>query len=127
MSKTELHTEDGTPKTPEQLADEIVNAPDVMLEISDLAFEALTEITRYMKRDVISNRNEKWFTSNADSLRKEVLEKMLLDKNEQIKKYLAERDNAARYDLFRKLIAKGTDVGTAIASAFPNGIPAPKK
>ena len=115
-------------KSVEELAAEVMGSiEDRVIEISGAGYQALESLTRYDNRDTIAAKGDRWFETNKDHLEKVTLGDILVKKQKTIDKYLAEREVQQNWELFRTLVARGVDQSSAMTSAFPNGIPAPKK
>ncbi len=115
-------------KTPEQIAAEVMEAiEDRVIEVSGLSCQALESIARYDNRDSIANRGEKWYAKNKDHFEKVTLENILVAKQKQLNKYQEERRISQQWESFRLLVSKGVEQSQAMQTAFPDGVPAPKK
>jgi hypothetical protein len=107
-------------KTPEQIAKEIVSeaVESAMLEISGTANQKLEVVVRYLNRDKIQARGENWFTKNFDALRSNAVETLIESREKAITDYLDKKEQAAKDDLFRSLIARGVKVEEAYKAAY---------
>ena len=115
-------------KEPNEIAEEIMEQlEDRVIEITGAGFEALTNLARYENRDVIAAKGENWYNKNRDRLEKDTLGDFLVKKARTLDKYLQERRVQQSWELFRLLVSKGVKQDEAMSSAFPDGVPAPKK
>lgn len=107
-------------KTPEQLAKEIVNdaVESVMLEISGIANQKLETVVRYLNKDKIQARGENWFNKNHEALISSAMETLIEAREKAITNYLDKKEQQAKDELFRDLIARGVKVEDAYKAAF---------
>lgn len=114
-----LQTENG-PKTPEQMAKDIIDAANEskMVEISGTCFQRLETVVRYLNREKIAARGDNWFKKNYDSLVTDTVETLVTAREKAINDYMDKKEQSAKDDLFRLLMAKGTAIEVAYKDAY---------
>lgn len=100
-------------KTPDQIADEIVNVDPEMIEMDGNVHQDLIKITRYQFRDVINVRGEKYWEKNKADLISEAFKKLITDKADTLTKYVTAKENKAKADYFHLLRSKGMSIEDA--------------
>jgi len=115
-------------QTPEQIASEIVAATeDQAVIISGMAAEELEFLVRYKNMATIQARGEKWYKQEKDNWTKSFLNDMIHSLAKAKKDYLADKEVADQHALFQLLCSRGVNPTEAIKTAYPNGVPAPRK
>lgn len=96
-------------KTAEQIAHDIIEkaTEDCLFTISGTVNENLESLTRYVHRDMIQMRGENYFTKQKDTLIRDVVEKLITDRFDAVKKYLNKKETDAKMQYFLLLRSKG--------------------
>ncbi len=101
-------------KTPEVVAHEIMNQlEDQLINIDGMKSTELDSVARYLHRDTIQIKGEKYWEKNKDRLRSEVVEKLIHDRFEAITKYITKKEKDAKMEYFLLLRAKGMNLEDA--------------
>lgn len=106
-------------KTPEQLAAEAL-LKDQMVEVSGTAYAKLETIVRYLNRNKIQARGERWFEKNSDILFQDAMEKLIEAREKAIVDQLAKQEQAEKDEAFRGLVARGITITEAYAKVYSN-------
>lgn len=115
-------------QTPEQIAKEIVNSlEDQAVMVSGMASEELLFLVRSKNVTTIEARGQKYFEKEKDNLIKAFLSDMIHNLAQAKKNYLADKEVKAQDDLFRLLCSKGIHPTEAVKTAYPDGVPKPRK
>lgn len=104
------------------MASEIINAAieETVVSISGTANQKLTTVVRYLNRDKISARGERWFQKNLESLTTDAVETLVTAREKAITDYQNKKEVQAKDELFRTLRARGIDVVQAEKEAYGN-------
>jgi len=114
-----LQTEN-KPLDANQIAKDIVNAANEskMIEISGTSFQRLETVVRYLNREKIAARGDNWFKKNFDSLVTDSIETLITAREKAINDYMDKKELAAKDELFRVLMSKGTAIEVAYKDAY---------
>jgi hypothetical protein len=110
------------PLDPKVMANEIINAAvgDVTVEINGVVAQRLEVVIRYLNRDKISARGERWFTKNHDSLMTDAVEELINARSKAITKYQDKKENDGKRELFLVLLTKGISFKDAVQQSGYN-------
>jgi hypothetical protein len=115
-------------KTPETIAKEIVKSlEDQAVMISGMAFEDVTFLVRSKNIATIEARGEKYWESQKDNLFKAFLSDVIHNLAVAKKNYLVDQEVKAQDSLFRLLCSRGVHPAEAVKTAYPDGVPKPRK
>lgn len=119
-TKGAMHMATMNGKSPEVMANEIINAAvlDKEVTISGTAHQKLLTVVRYLNRDKIQARSEAWFNSNVDRLTTETVETLVTAREKAIVDYLAKKEQDEKAESFRLLVAKGIAIPEAYAKVY---------
>lgn len=106
----------------EEISKEIIEnaTKTILLEITGTFDEKLESLTRYQNRDVIQMRSAQWYESNKETLRKEVIEKLIGDKFKAVTDYMSKKEKDAKMAFFLMLRSKGVSLEEAEKTAGIN-------
>jgi len=103
----------GELQTPEQLSHEIVNPKSEMIELDGVTYENLITITKYVHKDELAVKSDRYWEKSKDMLIENTITKLINDKADTLNKYIDKRKREKNMDYFRMLRAKGIDVAEA--------------
>ena len=106
--------------TPEVMANDIIKAAteNKSVVVSGTSFQKLTTVVRYLNRDKISARSEKWFRESFDRLVTDAVETLITAREKAITDYMAKKELDDRNKAFAELCARGTAVQDAYKQVF---------
>jgi hypothetical protein len=96
-------------KTPEQIAAEIIKAATetIMIEISGVANQNLTQVLRYKYAKKIYSKGEKWFQQNLETLQTEFVEGIIEAQYTQRQKADVKQEEADKHEYVQMLVSRG--------------------
>ena len=101
-------------KTPTEIAaDTMETLEDQVLQIAGMQFMQLESVARYLNRDKIQIRGEKFWDKNKDSFLKTTIEKLIEDRFDAILKYQSKKEKDAKLEYFLLLRSKGMSIEDA--------------
>lgn len=101
-------------KTPEEVAADVMDQlEDQLVTVDGMRSTELDSIARYINRDSIQLRGEKFWEKNKDRLRTETINKLISLKFESITNYITKRERDAKMEYFLLLRSKGMSVEDA--------------
>lgn len=107
-------------KSPEVMANEIINAAVESLEIElpGTSKPQVETIVRYLNRDKISARGETWFNKNYPTLVTDAVTELVKARCKAITDYLAKKEQDDKSKSFRELVARGTAIPDAYKAVY---------
>src|SRR5258706_5606505 len=115
-------------KTPETIAKEIIKSTeDQAVMISGMASDDLTFLVRSKNVATIEARGEKFWNKEQDNLVKAFLSDVIHNLAQAKRNYLVDQEVKAQDSLFRLLCSRGVHPAEAVKTAYPDGVPKPRK
>lgn len=110
-----VHPDPQAPKTPEQIAADIMKAAteDVLITIGGTFAQKLEAIASYNARDTSALRGERWFEKNKSRLMDEAVEKLIADRHKALNAYQTKKEQDNKMQYFLLLRSKGMDAEQA--------------